>query len=140
MSSRIPAKLRKAVMAAANNQCAFCRSQESAMGVTFEIDHIIPLAEGGKSSLANLCLCCPSCNRYKSAPSIPPRTGKPLFFTLCANVGPSTLHGATRARKDCWTDASWPGNGKSFEGESSSNAHSSQILAGNRHSSTPTEK
>lgn len=39
------------------------------MGVTFEIDHIIPLAEGGKTSLANLCLCCPSCNRHKAAQS-----------------------------------------------------------------------
>ncbi|NUO80134.1 HNH endonuclease [candidate division KSB1 bacterium] len=36
------------------------------MGVVFEVDHIIPRAVGGKGSLQNLCLCCPSCNRHKS--------------------------------------------------------------------------
>jgi len=37
------------------------------MGVTFEIDHIIPLADGGKNQDQNLCLSCPTCNRYKAA-------------------------------------------------------------------------
>ncbi len=37
------------------------------MGVTFEIDHIIPEAAGGKTNLSNLCLSCPTCNRYKGA-------------------------------------------------------------------------
>lgn len=37
------------------------------MGVTFEVDHIIPASAGGKSRLSNLCLCCPTCNRHKSS-------------------------------------------------------------------------
>ena len=37
------------------------------MGVTFEVDHIIPTSGGGKTETANLCLACPSCNRYKGA-------------------------------------------------------------------------
>ena len=30
-----------------------------------DVDHIIPQAAGGKTELANLCLCCRSCNGYK---------------------------------------------------------------------------
>jgi hypothetical protein len=37
------------------------------MGVTFEVDHITPTAAGGKTTLANLCLSCPMCNRHKAA-------------------------------------------------------------------------
>lgn len=37
------------------------------MGVTFEIDHITPCSVGGATVLANLCLCCPTCNRHKAA-------------------------------------------------------------------------
>lgn len=37
------------------------------MGVTFEIDHIVPRSAGGATVLANLCLCCPTCNRHKAA-------------------------------------------------------------------------
>ncbi len=36
------------------------------MGVTFEVDHIIPRSKGGNTSLDNLCLSCPTCNRHKS--------------------------------------------------------------------------
>ena len=35
------------------------------MGLPLEVDHIIPLAAGGKTVIANLCLCCRSCNGYK---------------------------------------------------------------------------
>jgi hypothetical protein len=37
------------------------------MGVTFEIDHVTPRAAGGKTTLDNVCLCCPTCNRHKAA-------------------------------------------------------------------------
>jgi hypothetical protein len=58
--------------------CAYCRSPENLMGVIFEIDHIIPLVEGGKTNEENLCFCCPTCNRYKSAhvAAIDPPTNK----------------------------------------------------------------
>ena len=47
------------------------------MGVTFEIDHIIPEIEGGPTTFENLCLACPPCNRYKSdrLTGIDPLTG-----------------------------------------------------------------
>jgi hypothetical protein len=48
------------------------------MGVTFEIDHVMPRSLGGRTTLANLCLCCPTCNRHKAARShVPdPATGE----------------------------------------------------------------
>ena len=36
------------------------------MGITFEVDHIIPEAAGGTTTLENLSLTCPTCNRHKS--------------------------------------------------------------------------
>ncbi|MDZ7363375.1 MAG: HNH endonuclease [candidate division KSB1 bacterium] len=71
------------MFAAARGRCAFCRSEERLMGVTFEIDHIVPRLQRGKTLIDNLCLCCPSCNRHKSvrAQAVDPTTGAetPLF-------------------------------------------------------------
>jgi 5-methylcytosine-specific restriction endonuclease McrA len=33
---------------------------------TFEFEHIIPRSADGETVLENLCLSCPSCNRYKA--------------------------------------------------------------------------
>jgi hypothetical protein len=63
---RIPQPLRHAVLAAAQGRCAYCLSPEQMMGVTFEIDHIIPSGAGGRTQFNNLCLSCPTCNRHKA--------------------------------------------------------------------------
>jgi hypothetical protein len=34
--------------------------------VIFEFEHIIPRAAGGETVVENICLSCPTCNRYKS--------------------------------------------------------------------------
>lgn len=82
-SARIPHALRRRVLTRSNGVCAFCKSPEELMGVTFEIDHITPLAAGGKTTNANLCLCCPTCNRHKAArvAALDPTSGEssPLF-------------------------------------------------------------
>lgn len=65
--TRIPTKLRRQVVMAAQGRCAYCRSSEALMGVTFEVDHILPKAAGGETTAENLCLCCPVCNRHKAA-------------------------------------------------------------------------
>jgi 5-methylcytosine-specific restriction endonuclease McrA len=44
--------------------CAF-DDREVGGGRTLTIDHVEPLADGGTSSLANLRLCCSTCNRRK---------------------------------------------------------------------------
>lgn len=66
MSAYIPVELRRQVAESAKGYCAYCRSAEHLMGITFEVDHIIPEASGGRTVLENLCLSCPVCNRAKA--------------------------------------------------------------------------
>ncbi|MFH7024759.1 MAG: HNH endonuclease [Heteroscytonema crispum UTEX LB 1556] len=47
--------------------CAYCRTAESLTVTTFEFEHIIPLSAEGETIFENLCLSCPSCNRYKAS-------------------------------------------------------------------------
>jgi hypothetical protein len=47
--------------------CAYCRTAESLTVTTFEFEHIVPRSAGGETIFKNLCLSCPSCNRYKAS-------------------------------------------------------------------------
>jgi hypothetical protein len=80
---RIPARLRCQIIEASRGRCAYCHSPQIWLGVEFEVDHILPRAAGGKTTAANLCLSCPTCNRYKAARStaLDPvtRQNAPLF-------------------------------------------------------------
>ena len=82
----IPIRVREQVLTRDAGRCAFCRCAEKLMGVTFEIDHITPRATGGTTTLDNLCLCCPTCNRHKAARrrALDPASGEsvPLFHPL----------------------------------------------------------
>ena len=51
----ISAQLREQVIANAGGRCAYCQSRQDLMGVTSEVDHIVPKSAGGPTSLANLC-------------------------------------------------------------------------------------
>lgn len=64
--ARIPSALRQAVLTAAQGRCAYCLSPAQMMGVTFEVDHVIPRSAGGRTQFDNLCLSCPTCNRHKA--------------------------------------------------------------------------
>lgn len=66
MSVYIPAELRRQVRKIFVDRCAYCQTAEELTAVTFEVEHIIPRVAGGKTSLENLCLACPTCNRYKA--------------------------------------------------------------------------
>jgi hypothetical protein len=66
VSVYIPVELQRQVRSQFSNCCAYCRTAESLTATTFEFEHIIPLAKGGQTILENLCLACPSCNRYKA--------------------------------------------------------------------------
>lgn len=58
-------ELRFEVMKRDNYKCCFCgASQED--GVRLHVDHIIPIAKGGKSVMSNLQTLCESCNMGKS--------------------------------------------------------------------------
>ena len=86
MSVCVPAALRARVRERFGNLCAYCRSAQRLTVVTFEIEHIVPQAVGGETRFENLCLACPSCNRYKAVrqEAVDPETGEqvPLFHPL----------------------------------------------------------
>jgi hypothetical protein len=66
MSVYISTKLQRLIRKHFNNCCAYCQTAESLTVTTFEFEHIIPRSAGGETNFQNLCLSCPSCNRYKS--------------------------------------------------------------------------
>jgi hypothetical protein len=67
MSAYIPVELQRRVRKRFRNCCAYCRTAEDLTVAIFEIEHIIPRSAGGETAFENLCLACPTCNRYKSA-------------------------------------------------------------------------
>jgi hypothetical protein len=66
VSDYIPVALRKRIRSHFMQCCGYCKTLESLTVVTFEVEHIIPRSSGGLTEFGNLCLACPSCNRFKS--------------------------------------------------------------------------
>lgn len=62
----IPAGLRFAVLRRDGFRCAYCGRGE-AEGVKLHIDHLVPVARGGPTSIDNLVTACQDCNLGKSA-------------------------------------------------------------------------
>ena len=62
----IPVKLQNLVRERFKNCCAYCHTAESLTIAIFEFEHVIPLANNGETTYENLCLACPTCNRYKA--------------------------------------------------------------------------
>ena len=58
---------RNAIVNAWGNKCAYCKKHAT----SFEIDHIVPHANGGSCELENLCLACQQCNGTKSDTRLP---------------------------------------------------------------------
>lgn len=52
-----------ALLAQQRQRCVACKTKLRADG--YEMDHIVPASKGGASTLSNLQLLCPSCNRRK---------------------------------------------------------------------------
>lgn len=67
MSVYIPVKLQRTVREHFQECCAYCQTAEFLTAMTFEIEHIQPIAAGGETVFENLCFACPSCNRYKGS-------------------------------------------------------------------------
>lgn len=82
-STYIPLALRARVIKRAHGCCEYCQSPARYSPEVFEIEHILPLAAGGKTVLDNLALGCPACNRYKGSrqSATDPETGRdvPIF-------------------------------------------------------------
>ena len=66
MSAYVSAELRRKIRAHFRDHCAYCHTPEALTVVIFEFEHISPRSLGGATSFENLCLSCPTCNRYKS--------------------------------------------------------------------------
>jgi hypothetical protein len=64
-SEYVPVKLRRRLLAESDGRCAYCRSSAIITGMPLEIEHIIPRAQGGKTTFGNLRLACHRCNEFK---------------------------------------------------------------------------
>ncbi len=67
MSVYISAQLKRRIRTHFANCCAYCHTPEDLTVAIFEFEHIIPLSADGKTKFENLCLACPTCNRYKAS-------------------------------------------------------------------------
>ena len=77
MSTYVSQALQRAIREQFHDCCAYCRTAEFLTATTFELEHILPVSAGGGTTLENLCLACPTCNRYKAArqTAVDPQTG-----------------------------------------------------------------
>ncbi len=57
--------IRKRVRKRAGNRCEYCLSHQDFIMGRLQIDHVYPVAKGGKNTENNLCLACELCNQYK---------------------------------------------------------------------------
>lgn len=64
---RISKKVRDNITTQAKNRCGYCLAPQELLATRLEIDHIIPISKGGKSSEENLWLSCSACNMYKAS-------------------------------------------------------------------------
>ncbi len=60
------ASIKKKVSERAKGLCEYCLLPESHSVSTFELEHINPISNGGKTTLRNLAWACSGCNKYKS--------------------------------------------------------------------------
>lgn len=67
MSVYVSVELRRQIRSHFASCCAYCRTAESLTAAAFEFEHIVPLSRRGTTVFENLCLACPSCNRFKAA-------------------------------------------------------------------------
>jgi glutaredoxin len=81
--SYVSATLRQQVIERAKATCEYCLFPQSLSFLTFEMEHIIAEKHGGATTVENLALACPYCNRAKGTDlgSLDPATGQltPFF-------------------------------------------------------------
>jgi hypothetical protein len=64
-SDYVPKSLRERVAEQARHRCGYCLSSEEIVGLSMELDHLIPQALGGPTLEENLWLACSACNAFK---------------------------------------------------------------------------
>jgi HNH endonuclease len=65
MSAYISVELQRRIRERFHDRCAYCQTVEALTATTFEFEHIQPLSLNGLTIFENVCLACPSCNRFK---------------------------------------------------------------------------
>lgn len=60
-------RLRRAVIARAEDRCEYCGLAQIGQEATFHIDHVVPVSAGGPTTTSNLALPCVSCSLRKAA-------------------------------------------------------------------------
>ena len=61
----IPAAVDRRVREEARHRCGYCLSPQHLVMARLEIEHIVPVSQGGTSDEENLWLSCPLCNKAK---------------------------------------------------------------------------
>lgn len=76
--SRVSSALRNAVIKRAGGCCEYCLLSQEDISFSFHIEHIRATKHHGETEIHNLCLSCPTCNRYKGSDiaSIDPESDK----------------------------------------------------------------
>jgi 5-methylcytosine-specific restriction endonuclease McrA len=57
--------IRRRIAVHADYRCGYCLSSERLTGIRLTLDHIIPLAAGGRTEEKNLWVACRPCNEFK---------------------------------------------------------------------------
>lgn len=71
----VPLKLRLKILERDGYRCVLCgRSPAIERGVILHLDHVVPVAEGGKGTFENLRTLCASCNFGKGASQMSPNS------------------------------------------------------------------
>lgn len=133
-SAYIPAPLRQLVGQRAKFRCEYCQLQQELCSETFEVDHIIPKALGGKSDPDNLCCACPVCNNAKRSQisGRDPRTGRRTrLFDPRRQRWNDHFHWSNDRGASCRQDDRRTGNHRGIGYESSANRSCSSAVGGN---------
>ena len=121
MTPAISSDLRARVHHLDGARCAYCQTPEALTITAFEIDRIVPVSAGGTTTLDNLCLTCPACNRFKAArqTAIDPDTARVV----------SLYH----PRRDAWSaHFAWSGDRQRILGVTPTGRATAEALRMNR--------
>jgi hypothetical protein len=66
MRKKILAKLRREVRERARGFCEYCWADSDFSDSLFDVEHIVPMSQKGKTESGNLAFSCHGCNLYKS--------------------------------------------------------------------------
>ena len=117
---KIPEKTKAEIRRLAKNRCGYCLSQQEYVWDILEIDHILPLAKGGKDDEENLWLICSTCNSSKYNKNRNFRFSNPTKYPAFQSTPTKlarTFQMEQRRNKNNRQNGNRSGNGYGFEFE-----------------------